>query len=204
MNTTTGREAMEITDIQKNNLFQQAMDLLEDKFMMLIRNSKVNGPGMRYSLEQNIGMLIEEISSNNPETAVTDCQAIFEELNRIFGEQDLSKLDYKASDKIQGQFRHTMKIRLSPLIVKKLESIKDTELAKLNTEWFAKAQKQFMQFGLGSFMAIPNKIIPSWYKDLSTRRQYEQLQRDAASDPQAAKILDDVRTQTMRKLRGED
>ena len=197
-------ETMEITDIQKITMFQQAVDILEGKFMMLMGDDKVNGPSLRYSLEENIGMLIEEICSNSPETAIADCQTAFEDLNKILGDQDLSKLDYTAADTVRGKFMHAMKIKLSPLIVKKLESGKDAELVKLYSERFAEAQKDFMQYGEGSFMAIPDNIIPSWYADLSTRRQYEQLQRDAASDPQAAKILDDVHAKTMKDLRGEE
>lgn len=208
MTPITNREGMEtgeISEIQKLELFQQAIDQLEDRFMMLLIGQDENDrKTMQYFFEENLGMLIEEVCSGNPGTGTAECQTFFEELSRILGNQDLSKLDYQAKDLLRGKFTHSIKIKLSPLIVKKLESSNDMERANIFKKHFVEDQKSFLQEGEGSFMGLPDDIIPSWYTDLATRRQYEQLQRAAASDPKAAKILDDTRAQALKKLRGEE
>lgn len=198
-----GMEQMKVTEVQKIELFGEAMRLLEDRFMYLAGVSPANRAAMKYNMETNIGMLIEELCSNNPMGGVGECKDVFEELNRILGDQDLSVLHFSDKDKLRGKFVHAIKIKLSPLLAAKLESMNEVENAKQVRTWFAQDQKRFLQTGMSALLGIPDQVVPKWYTDLAKRRQYEQLQVDALSDPEAAKILRNIQSQAMHKLRGQ-
>jgi len=195
-----------VTEQQKIGLYREAMTALEEKFMALYSDDKNLADSALDSLKRAVSALIEEACAANPENGIQECQSFFQELASLFAKYNneaLEKMPTKGKDELLSRLLHMINLRVTPLLINKMEKLGDKTKSKWYKDDFASTKKMFMKDGFGQWPTIGEKDVPPWFQTVTNQERFEKLQRDSISDPKAAQILKDIRTKVRRDLKGE-
>lgn len=198
---SNSEQVTDVSDQQKIDLLEKALELLEAKVVALEPEDELLKKTEAADLRRNLAMIIEEISINEPQNVQVLCDTFFHELLAAL-ENNHNKLN---NFYLSCEFSHQVKLKLVPLYLKRLARL-GTDQATIGRveNMFKEDKKIFMSTGRGGYQGIPDTFMPKWFNDEAARSRYQTLLENAVFDPEAEKFRKGIHDKALKQLRGEE